>query len=135
MLLAADAETGLKAILAVHSTARGPAFGGCRLWTYDSELAALNDYSFTASPEHAADVDRPHQVDLVPGDLEEGVGDEHAGVVVDEVERAKPRHAGVDRRSDRRRVTDIGREADRLSSGCRQHAGGGARGFTIDVRE
>ena len=43
VLLAADAETGLRAILAVHSTARGPAFGGCRLWTYDSELAALND--------------------------------------------------------------------------------------------
>lgn len=43
VLLAADAETGLKAILAIHSTARGPAFGGCRLWTYDNELAALND--------------------------------------------------------------------------------------------
>jgi leucine dehydrogenase len=43
VLLAADPETGLKAILAVHSTARGPAFGGCRFWTYDNELAALND--------------------------------------------------------------------------------------------
>jgi len=43
VLLAADPETGLKAILAVHSTARGPAFGGCRFWTYDSEMAALND--------------------------------------------------------------------------------------------
>jgi len=43
VLLAADAETGLKAILAIHSTARGPAFGGCRFWTYDNELAALND--------------------------------------------------------------------------------------------
>jgi len=43
VLLATDAETGLKAILAVHSTARGPAFGGCRFWTYDNELAALND--------------------------------------------------------------------------------------------
>lgn len=43
VLLAADAETGLKAILAVHSTARGPAFGGSRFWTYDNELAALND--------------------------------------------------------------------------------------------
>lgn len=43
VLLAADAETGLKAILAIHSTARGPAFGGCRFWTYDSEMAALND--------------------------------------------------------------------------------------------
>ncbi|MFG6449555.1 Leu/Phe/Val dehydrogenase [Roseateles sp. BYS180W] len=43
VLLAADPQTGLKAILAVHSTARGPAFGGCRFWTYDNELAALND--------------------------------------------------------------------------------------------
>ncbi len=43
VLLAADPATGLKAILAVHSTARGPAFGGCRLWSYDNELAALND--------------------------------------------------------------------------------------------
>ena len=31
VLLATDPATGLKAILAVHSTARGPAFGGCRL--------------------------------------------------------------------------------------------------------
>ncbi len=43
VLLATDPATGLKAILAVHSTARGPAFGGCRLWHYDSEAAALND--------------------------------------------------------------------------------------------
>lgn len=43
VLLAADEQTGLKAILAVHSTARGPAFGGCRFWHYDHELAALND--------------------------------------------------------------------------------------------
>jgi len=43
VLLAADEKTGLKAILAVHSTARGPAFGGCRFWSYDNELAALND--------------------------------------------------------------------------------------------
>lgn len=43
VLLVADVDTGLKAILAVHSTTRGPAFGGCRLWTYDNELAALND--------------------------------------------------------------------------------------------
>ncbi len=43
VLLAADERSGLKAILAVHSTARGPAFGGCRFWRYDNELAALND--------------------------------------------------------------------------------------------
>ncbi|HEY1090909.1 MAG TPA: Glu/Leu/Phe/Val dehydrogenase dimerization domain-containing protein [Burkholderiaceae bacterium] len=43
VLLAADEQTGLKAILAVHSTARGPAFGGCRFWQYDNEQAALTD--------------------------------------------------------------------------------------------
>ena len=43
VLLAADEQTGLKAILAVHNTARGPAFGGCRFWSYDNELSALND--------------------------------------------------------------------------------------------
>jgi leucine dehydrogenase len=43
VLLATDPATGLQAILAVHSTARGPAFGGCRLWHYDSDLDALND--------------------------------------------------------------------------------------------
>jgi leucine dehydrogenase len=43
VLFATDAATGLKAILAVHSTARGPAVGGCRMWTYDSSADALND--------------------------------------------------------------------------------------------
>jgi leucine dehydrogenase len=43
VLLATDPASDLKAILAVHSTARGPAFGGCRLWHYDSEFAGLND--------------------------------------------------------------------------------------------
>ena len=38
-----DAATGLKAIIAVHSTAMGPAAGGCRLWTYGSDTAALTD--------------------------------------------------------------------------------------------
>ncbi|MDT8998905.1 Glu/Leu/Phe/Val dehydrogenase dimerization domain-containing protein [Paucibacter sp. APW11] len=43
VLFATDEQTGLKTILAVHSTARGPAFGGCRFWSYGNELAALND--------------------------------------------------------------------------------------------
>ena len=38
-----DATTGLKAIIAIHSTALGPAAGGCRLWNYDSDDAALHD--------------------------------------------------------------------------------------------
>ncbi len=38
-----DAATGLQAIIAVHSTALGPAAGGTRLWSYSSSAAALHD--------------------------------------------------------------------------------------------
>ena len=38
-----DPETGLKAIIAIHSTRRGPALGGCRMWPYASEAEALTD--------------------------------------------------------------------------------------------
>ena len=38
-----DAATGLKSILAVHSTALGPALGGCRIWNYPTETEALTD--------------------------------------------------------------------------------------------
>jgi leucine dehydrogenase len=38
-----DAATGLKAIIALHSTALGPAFGGCRMYPYADEGQALTD--------------------------------------------------------------------------------------------
>ena len=38
-----DVKTGLKAIVAVHSTARGPAVGGTRMWSYASSAEALED--------------------------------------------------------------------------------------------
>jgi leucine dehydrogenase len=38
-----DAATDLKAIIAIHSTALGPAAGGCRLWHYASDDDALHD--------------------------------------------------------------------------------------------
>ena len=38
-----DASTGLKAIVAVHSTALGPAAGGTRRWSYSNESDALTD--------------------------------------------------------------------------------------------
>lgn len=38
-----DAAAGLAAVIAVHSTALGPAAGGCRLWTYPDSAAALVD--------------------------------------------------------------------------------------------
>jgi leucine dehydrogenase len=38
-----DEATGLKAIIAIHSTAFGPAAGGCRMWPYADEDAAIRD--------------------------------------------------------------------------------------------
>ncbi|MCZ6637822.1 MAG: amino acid dehydrogenase, partial [Alphaproteobacteria bacterium] len=38
-----DRETGLRAIIAIHSTILGPALGGCRMWPYESEGEALTD--------------------------------------------------------------------------------------------
>jgi len=38
-----DEASGLKAIIAVHSTARGPSAGGCRMWNYGTSEAALDD--------------------------------------------------------------------------------------------
>ena len=38
-----DEKTGLRAIIAVHSTARGPAVGGTRMWNYASSTEALED--------------------------------------------------------------------------------------------
>ena len=36
-------KAGLKAIIALHNTNLGPAVGGCRLWPYENEEAALFD--------------------------------------------------------------------------------------------
>ena len=38
-----DEKTGLRAIIAVHSSARGPACGGTRMWNYASSAEALED--------------------------------------------------------------------------------------------
>ena len=38
-----DKPTGLSAIIAIHSTALGPAAGGCRMWNYSSDAEALHD--------------------------------------------------------------------------------------------
>ncbi len=38
-----DATSGLRAIIAVHNTALGPALGGIRMWPYGSEAEALRD--------------------------------------------------------------------------------------------
>lgn len=38
-----DLDTGLRAIIAVHSTVLGPAAGGCRMWPYASTSEAVTD--------------------------------------------------------------------------------------------
>ncbi|MDN8591209.1 Glu/Leu/Phe/Val dehydrogenase dimerization domain-containing protein [Paenibacillus sp. 11B] len=38
-----DPRSGLKAVIAIHSTVLGPALGGCRCWTYASEEDAVRD--------------------------------------------------------------------------------------------
>jgi len=43
VLIARDAASGYHGIIAVHSTALGPAVGGTRFWNYTSEEEALTD--------------------------------------------------------------------------------------------
>ena len=38
-----DPASGLRGFIVIDSTRRGPAAGGCRLWTYDDEAAACRD--------------------------------------------------------------------------------------------
>lgn len=38
-----DRDTGLKAIIGIHSTVLGPSLGGCRMWKYNDEQEALRD--------------------------------------------------------------------------------------------
>lgn len=43
VMFCSDPASGLKAIIAVHSTALGPAVGGTRMWDYASEEDAIRD--------------------------------------------------------------------------------------------
>jgi leucine dehydrogenase len=38
-----DAKTGLRAVIAIHSTRRGPGAGGCRMWNYATSADVLTD--------------------------------------------------------------------------------------------
>ena len=38
-----DPETGLRAVIVIHNTNLGPAVGGCRMWSYTKDQAALSD--------------------------------------------------------------------------------------------
>lgn len=43
VVFCSDPETGLKAIIGIHSTALGPALGGTRMWSYQNETEAIRD--------------------------------------------------------------------------------------------
>ena len=43
VIFCTDKEAGLRAIIAIHDTGRGPALGGLRMWPYESETAAIDD--------------------------------------------------------------------------------------------
>jgi leucine dehydrogenase len=43
LLFAHDAASGLRALIAIHDTTLGPAFGGCRMYPYASEHQAVAD--------------------------------------------------------------------------------------------
>jgi len=43
VVFCSDEKTGLKAIIAIHNTNRGPALGGCRMWNYNDEKEAVTD--------------------------------------------------------------------------------------------
>ena len=43
VLFCTDSETGLRGVIAIHSTRLGPAAGGCRMFPYVSEETALDD--------------------------------------------------------------------------------------------
>lgn len=43
VVLGHDSATGLRAVIAIHSTVLGPAAGGCRMWHYSSSDEAITD--------------------------------------------------------------------------------------------
>ena len=43
VLVAKDPVSGLHAVIAIHDRTLGPALGGCRMWAYASEEAAITD--------------------------------------------------------------------------------------------
>src|ERR1700681_2139772 len=43
LLFTQDAASGLQALIAIHDTTLGPAFGGCRMYPYASEQHAMTD--------------------------------------------------------------------------------------------
>jgi glutamate dehydrogenase/leucine dehydrogenase len=62
MVFVTDAPTGLRAIIAVHSTALGPSLGGIRFWHYPDDDAAVHDaLRLSEAMTHKAAVAGLHQ--------------------------------------------------------------------------
>jgi leucine dehydrogenase len=79
-------RSGLFTFVAVHSTARGPALGGCRMWAYDDARAAMRD---------AMRLSRAMTFKAAVADLKTGGG---KGVIMTPVGRritAERRHAAL----------------------------------------
>src|SRR5256886_2944107 len=62
LLFAQDTASGLRALIAIHDTALGPAFGGCRMYPYASEQHAMTDVLRLSRglTDRAAICDRPY---------------------------------------------------------------------------
>jgi leucine dehydrogenase len=43
LVMCQDKASGLKAVIAIHDTTLGPALGGTRMWTYNTEAEAIED--------------------------------------------------------------------------------------------
>ncbi len=43
VLFCEDSHSGLRALIAIHSTKLGPSLGGCRMWKYESDEQAITD--------------------------------------------------------------------------------------------
>lgn len=43
VVFVSDRDSGLRAIIAIHHTGRGPAMGGCRMWPYADSVTAATD--------------------------------------------------------------------------------------------
>jgi len=43
VLFVNEPSVGLRGIIAIHNTTLGPALGGCRMWPYETEAAAIRD--------------------------------------------------------------------------------------------
>lgn len=41
IVMLTNSASGLEGVIAIHSTARGPAMGGCRIWGYPSSAAKI----------------------------------------------------------------------------------------------